>query len=252
MKWIRAMGLLLLDAAICAMPACAGDNAPAYAEAYTIVIKGSIAGSERVTETLDSAGNILSVSDHEIFMTDGLGTKRMAFATKMLLAKNTYAPISYSYKYTTGENSDSYEVAIKGGQIKRTLTRNGHSSEVTAPFHANTVILDFNVYHQYDYLVRQYDSTKGGRQLFSDFVPLIGNDISFALTALGEGDLKFENGSLAVSNYKIEFVGIAGGTLSMDKNKRLVRLLIPAQDLEVVRKDLLADNRPIEEKLPEK
>ena len=73
----------------------------------------------------------------------------------------------------------------------------------------NTVILDFNVYHQYDYLVRRYDAAKGGRQLFSDFVPLIGNDIPLAVTSIGEAELKFEKGSMAVSNYRVEFVGIA-------------------------------------------
>lgn len=242
MKCLRFVNLLLVGLVLCAMPAGGGDNAPVYEQTYAIVIKGDIAGSEKVTETTDAAGNILSSSDHEIFVTDGLGAKRMAFTTKMQLAKSTYTPISYSYKYTTGESGDFYEVAVTGGLIKRTLTRNGHSSEVTLPLQANTVILDFNVYHQYDYLIRQYDITKGGRQLFSDFVPLIGNDIPVALTSLGEGDLKFENGSLAVSNYRIEFVGIGGGSLSVDKDKRLVRLLIPTQDLEVVRKDLLPGN----------
>jgi hypothetical protein len=56
---------------------------------------------------------------------------------------------------------------------------------------------------------------------------------------MGDAQLKYEKGSLAVSSYSVEFVGISGGTLSVDKNKRLVRLVIPAQDLEVVRKDLL-------------
>jgi hypothetical protein len=166
----------------------------------------------------------------------------MAFSTKMQLAKNTYTPISYSYKYTSGNAGDSYDVAVKGSQIKRTLTRSGHTSEVAVPFQPNTVILDFNVYHQYDYLVRRYDGNKGGRQVFSDFVPLIGADIPIALTLLGDAELKYEKGSLAVSNYKIEFVGIAGGTLSVDKDKRLVQLLLPTQDLEVVRKDLLPGN----------
>jgi hypothetical protein len=175
-------------------------------------------------------------------MTDGLETKRMAFATRMQLAKNTYAPMSYSYKYIAGDAGDSYEVTVKNGQIKRTLTRSGHANEATVPFRANTVILDFNVYHQYDYLVRQYDGSKGGRQLFNDFVPLIGADISLAVTSLGDSELKLENGSIEVINYRIEFVGIAGGTLSVGKNKRLVRLVMPTQDLEVVRKDLLPAN----------
>jgi hypothetical protein len=223
----------------CALPAGAGDKAPVYAQSYAILIKGELAGTENVTETVNEAGDVLSASEHEIYVSDGLGTKRMAFITKMLLAKKTYAPVSYSYKYTSGDAGDSYEVAVKGTLIRRTLTRNGRTSEVTAPVQPNTVILDFNVYHHYDYLVRRYDAVKGGRQIFSDFVPLIGNDIQLAMTLMGDTELKYEKGSVAVSRYSVEFMGIAGGTLSVDKNKRLVRLVIPAQDLEVVRKDLL-------------
>jgi hypothetical protein len=242
MKPIGLVSLMLLGAVLCGMAAVAGENAPIYSQNYAILIKESVAGSEKVTETMDGARNIVSASDHEIFVTDGLGTKRMAFTTRMLLAKNTYAPMSYFYKYTAGDAGDSYDVTVKNAQIKRVLTRSGHASEVTVPLQANTVILDFNVYHQYDYLVRRYDGSKGGRQIFNDFVPLIGTDIPLAVTFLGDGELKLENGSIPVSNYKIEFVGIAQGTLSVDKNKRLVHLLIPTQDLEVVRNDLLPGN----------
>ncbi len=230
---------LLLAEALCAASARAEGNEPSYRQSYVILIKGDIAGSENVTEGRDGDGNILSASDHEVFVTDGLGTKRMAFATKLQLAKESYAPLHYSYRYTTGESGDSYEVVVKDGQINRTLIRNGRMSEAKALLKPDTIILDFNVYHQYDYLVRRYDAAKGGRQLFSDFVPLIGSDIPIALTSLGNGELRHEKGSLAVSNYKIEFVGISGGSLSVDKNGRLVRLVIPNQDLEVLRKDLL-------------
>jgi|WetSurMetagenome_2_1015567.scaffolds.fasta_scaffold158398_1 hypothetical protein len=229
------LGMMLLFT----LPVGAGDKAPEYTQSYTILIKGGLAGTENVSETVNEAGDVLSSSEHEIYVSDGLGTNRMAFTTKMLLAKNTYAPISYSYKYTSGDAGDSYEVAVKDAIIRRTLTRNGRASEVTASLQPNTVILDFNVYHQYDYLVRRYDVVKGGRQIFSDFVPLIGNDIQLAVTLMGDAELKYEKGAVAVTRYSVEFVGITSGTLSVDKNKRLVRLVIPAQDLEVVRKDLL-------------
>ena len=188
--------LWLRHAAVLCATGGRGDKAPVYTQSYAILIKGELAGTENVTETVNEAGDILSASEHEIYVSDGLGTKRMAFTTKMHLAKNTYAPVFYSYKYTSGDASDSYEVDVKGTLIRRTLTRNGRTSEVTASVQPNTVILDFNVYHQYDYLVRRYDAVKGGRQIFSDFVPLIGNDIQLALTLMGDTELKYEKGSL--------------------------------------------------------
>lgn len=239
MKPFQVAGLLMMVVLLRAVSMDAADKALPYEQSYTIVIKGMIAGSEKVSEALDEAGNIISSSEHEIFITDRLETKRMAFNAKMQLAKGTLVPVLYSCRYTTGEAGDFYEVSVKDGQIRRTLMRNGHKSEIMAPFQQNTVILDFNVYHQYDYVIRLYNQTKMGRQLFSNFVPLIGNDIPLALTSLGKSEFKSGNISIPVTNYRIEFIGVAQGTAAVDKDNRLVQLLIPAQDLEVLRKDLL-------------
>ena len=219
----------------------ARDDAPGYSQTYSILIKGAVAGTETVTEKTGDAGNTISTSEHEILLTDGLETKRMAFSTKMVLSKATKAPISYTYRYTAG-NSDSYDVVIQNAQITRTLNRGGSTSQVTVPFEPNMVILDFNVYHQYDYLIRKYDVKKGGRQIFADFVPVIGTDIPVALTFLGNENLEPKKGTLPVRNFGVEFVGIWSGLLSVDKDGRLVRLSIPAQDLQVVRADLLDSN----------
>ena len=210
------------------------NPASSYSQSYTILIKGSLAGSETVAESTSDAGDLISKSDHEIFVTDGLETKRMAFSAKMILGKGTGNPISYVYRYTTGDIGDSYEVAINNNIITRRLTRGGHTSEISIPAPPNMVILDFNVYHQYDYLIRKYDVKKGGRQLFADFVPLIGNDIPVAL----DEDLSLEKGSTRAKYYRVEFVGIWSGSLYVDPEGRLLRLSIPSQDLEVVRKDL--------------
>ncbi len=213
-----------------------------YSQSYVILIKGIPAGSETVTETTNEAGDLVSSSDHEIFVTDGLDTKRMAFSTQMVLSKTSGIPTSYTYKYTTGSTGDSYEVTVKNSIITRTLNRGGRTNQVNIPVPANMVLVDFNVYHHYDYLVRKYDSAKGGRQLFSDFVPLIGDHIPLALTYLENGTLNSEKGPVPAKNYKVEFEGIWSGNLLTDAHGRLIKLSVPAQDLEVVRKDLVASN----------
>jgi hypothetical protein len=229
--------LPLLVASLIAFAAVsARDND--YAQTYVIFIKGSVAGSEKVTETTAEKGEIVSASEHEMLITDGLETKRMTFSTRMVLSKATSAPVSYSYKYTGG-SGDSYDVVVRNNQINRTLRRGDNISEATAALQPDTVLVDFNVYHHYDYLVRKYDSKKGGRQLFSGYIPVIGNDIPLALTFLGNGDLDPGKSTVPVRNFKVEFVGIWAGTLSVDRDGRLVRLLIPAQDLEVIRQDLV-------------
>lgn len=213
--------------------------ASTYSESYAILIKGVVAGNETVTEKPGSNGDTVSTSDHEMLVTDGLETKSMKYSTRMVLSKSTGIPSSYSYWYTSGGTGDSYEVTINNLEITRVLNRGGRTSEVTVPLEPDMVILDFNVYHQYDYLVRKYDLKKGGRQTFADFIPVIGNDIPVAVTYMGDSKLDLKTGSLAVRNFRVEFVGIWTGTVTTNKDGRLVRLVIPSQDLEVVRRDLL-------------
>jgi hypothetical protein len=237
---MKPSNMAWLAMSVLALTSYAQNAPPSYSQSYAILVKGVRAGSETVTETTNKAGDLVSESEHEILITDGLETKRMTFSTKMILAKSTFAPISYTYRYTSGEAKDSYEVEIKDARIIRILNRGGHTSQVNIAAQPNTIILDFNVYHQYDHVVSRYDGKKGGRQLFADFIPLIGSDIPVALTFLGRTTMDFEKGSIPVRNFKVEFVNIWSGSLFVDEDGRLVRLVIPSQDLEVVRKDLLS------------
>jgi hypothetical protein len=223
---------------ICTMPAGSGPE-PAYTQHYSILLKGSPSGSERVTETTEKDGTLVAVSEHEILISDGIEVKRMAFTTTMRMAKGDFALLHYSYRYTAGDSLDSLEVDVKDGQIQRALNRGGRTSEVTVPLQPGLVILDFSVYHQYDYLVRKYDSKKRGRQSFANFIPLIGSVIPVSLTLLGESKFDYPGGSLRVRNFSIEVLDIWTGTFAVDDSGRLVRLVAPGQDLEVVRTDLL-------------
>jgi hypothetical protein len=101
------------------------------------------------------------------------------------------------------------------------------------------VLVDFSVYHHYDYLVRRYDSKKGGRQEFKNFIPVIGTEIPLLLTRLEDSTLEIGDAGVPVRNFRVDFTNIFSATLSVDKAGRLVRLTIPEQDLLVVRTDLV-------------
>jgi hypothetical protein len=221
----------------------AEDKVNGYSQKYVIFMDGKRAGIETVTEEISGDGDRIARSDSEIYVTEGLETNRVAHSTRMVLERETLKPKSYSYKYTTGSSGDSYEVEIRGDAITRTLHRGGEISVVTAEYKPDMVILDYDVYHQYDYLIQKYDEKKGGRQLFSDFLPVIGNDIPIALTFVGNSSIRYGRGELPVKNYKIEFIGLRSGMVAMDSNGRLARFQMPGQNLEVMREDLVPANR---------
>ncbi len=219
----------------------AGDPYVSYSQTYIIVLNGSRAGTERVIERVGEDGSIHATSSHEILVSDGLETKRLAFETEMTLQKGTFLPTQYSCRYTSGDTRDSYEVTVRNGQIVRTLTRSGRTSESMLPFHPGFVIVDFNVYHHYDYLFRKYNLKRGGRQTFQNFLPLISAEIPIALTRLQDSEIPSGQSSVQVQNFRIEFVGSWTGIASCDKAGRLVRLLLQEKGLEVLRKDLQPD-----------
>jgi hypothetical protein len=220
----------------------AEDGQADYSQTYIIFIDGARAGKENVTERKNDEGNRIVESENEIYLTDGLDTNRLAYTTRMVLDGKSLKPKSYEYKSTTGNTGDSYEVLIEGDSITRTLHRAGETSVATDSFQSDTVILDFNVYYQYDYVLQKYDSKTGGRQLFSDFIPVIGSHIPLILTFIGSSNLPNKNGTLPVNKYQVK-VGTRSGTVTSDSNNRLIRLEMPDQNLEVVRDDILPANR---------
>jgi hypothetical protein len=214
------------------------ESTPPYSQSYFILIKGEAVGSENIVEKVGAKGETTITSNHELFITNGLQTDRMAFTTEMVISK-TGSPVSYLYRYTTGNTGDYYELTIKDRIVTRLLSRGGQTSEVIRDFTSDMVIVDHNVYHHYEHLFRKYDMKVAGRQLFANFIPIIGDDIPVAVTYLGDEILNVAAEELHVRNFGVEFVGISTGTFSVDKNGRLVRLTVPSQHLQVLRREFL-------------
>jgi hypothetical protein len=132
-------------------------------------------------------------------------------------------------------------VTVKGGKIVRVLSRAGNISETSAVMQPGTVIMDVNVFHPYDVVARLYDFKKRGRQIFSNFIPIIGSDVPLAVTWLEDSKLDYGKGTIPVRNFRVESAGMRVGNFSTDMNGRLVRVIMREQGLEVVRKDLVPE-----------
>jgi hypothetical protein len=234
------MTILLLWLSILAGFLPQTEPAPLYSQTYAIFIHGSLAGTETVSERMDKDGNRVCSSQHEMLVTDGLETKRMVFETNTVFVKDSTVPMSYSYKYLSGSR-DYCDVTVKGGKIVRVLSRAGNISETSAVMQPGTVIMDVNVFHPYDVVARLYDFKKRGRQVLSNFIPVIGSDVPLAVTWLEDSKLDYGKGTIPVRNFRVESAGMRVGNFSTDMNGRLVRVIMREQDLEVIRKDLVPD-----------
>ncbi len=211
-------------------------GAPSYTQTYEVILRGQPAGTETVSERTDKNGNLVSSSEHDIQVSDGLETKRVAFTTELILAKGSRAPVRYEMQYSSGESHDSCLVTVAGNLLVRTLIRGSRKSETSTPMQPSMVLLESNVYHLYEQLVTKYDAKRGGRQIFQAYLPPVGSDIPAALTLLSDEDVTTPAGVVRARNFKFEFVGLTNALLSVDKAGRLVRFYNPDQQLEVIRK----------------
>ena len=238
MKFKNISAVAIVFFLVFAGQAMKADDVPRVST-YIILINGEKSGTETATEEKDGSGNVVLTSEHELLVNDGQVKNRMVFSTKMTLSKGAKNIRTYVCQYTTGQSGDSYEVSVQNGRIRRVLTRNGQPSVVVTPFTQNMVIVDFNVYHHYEYLARRYDRKKKGTQTFANYIPVIGNDIPMKITWIDDEILIFAENTVEASRFIVELANIHTATLFVDKNNRLVAFENPAQELKVIREDLL-------------
>ncbi len=208
------------------------------------MVGGAPAGVEKVHEVVNRDGSIVSTSTHEIFVIEGNETKRMSFQTELTLDKGTQAPLRYTCIYTSGDAHDSYDVSVSGNEISRLLVRGGKTSETKAAFTPGLVLVDINVYHHFDYIIRKYDQKKRGRQTFQNFLPVIAVEIPLSITRLPDSILRQNERPEDAQVYRVEFGTLWTGELAAGKDGRLVRLSIRDKGIEVVRQDLMPKAEP--------
>jgi hypothetical protein len=240
---MKTLTLIAVAAILTGLTVRAEEDGKEYKRTYVIFIHGERVGKETVTESSAGNGDRIARTESEMYISDGLETNRMAFETRIVVEGKSLKPKSYMFRYVSGDSRDHYEVEVDGNTIVRTLSRSGATHVTTEDLREDAVIVDINVYHQYDYLIQKYDRKKGGRQVFSNFIPIVGNYIPVALTYLSESKLKYSKGEIPLQEYAVEFTGLQSGTLFADEKGRLVRLLMPDQALEVVREDVVPANR---------
>jgi len=141
------------------------------------------------------------------------------------------APIRYEWS-SQAEKTNGAHVLFANGVAKITLQMQGaRPFEQDLSFNSpKIVVLDNNLYHQYEVLARIYDWTRRGTQTFSVLIPqeLTPGSITVDWAGAVSADGKTYEG-LKVVTSDLEVV------LYLDSNHRLMRLEVSAARVSVVR-----------------
>jgi len=140
-------------------------------------------------------------------------------------------PVSYAWS-TEGAKKAAADITFQGN-IATIVLRVEGAKPFTQQFtftSPQVVILDNNAYHQYEILGRLYDRDKKGTQTFSVLVPQEMTPGTVTVESLGDstsGNSKLEELRVRTSDLEVD--------LYLDSNHRLMRLVAPATNAEVVR-----------------
>ncbi len=237
LKHRRRGELILAVAVVLAFGSVAGSRArpiaPARTDTVLVQDKGkfkiSVNGAALGTEEFEIRPN----GDH--WIAQGSADVRPpggqpAHVSAHLTLQPNGAPVSYDWS-TQGAKKASAEIQFQNSIASITLHLDNarpftQQFTFTSPL---VVILDNNLYHQYEILARLYDREKKGSQTFPVLVPqemTPGNVTVESFNPTGGGNaaemLRVQTADLEVD-------------LSLDSKGRLVRLVAPASNAEVVR-----------------
>jgi hypothetical protein len=231
--------LLLAGALILALVTVAASRArpatrtPARTDSVLIQDKGkfkiSVNGASLGTEEFEihpSGDHWIAQGTSEVQPPGGQPAKVSAHLT--LQPNGT--PVSYDWS-TQGAKKASAEIQFQNS-IATIILRLDNAKPFTQQFTFTSpliAILDNNLYHQYAILARLYDREKKGSQTFSVLVPQEMTPGSVTVESIAP-----TNGSNAAEMLRVQTTDIEVD-LSLDAKGRLMRLVAPGSNAEVVR-----------------
>jgi hypothetical protein len=191
---------------------------------FKIIVNGQPIGKEEF-EIGSAGGGWLVHGNSEISTPQGV-TK----VTGTLTAHPDGAPERYDWS-TQGAKKASSAVSFNNGVVTAELHVDG-ARPYTQQFTFSSpmvVVLDDNMYHQYQILGNLYDMQKGGSQTFTVLVPQELTPGTVTVDSLGKQE---------VDNKKMEELRVKTEDNEIDlylDNGKLMRLVAPAANAEVIR-----------------
>ncbi len=221
-----AAAFALLGWSACAQKNSSGSVLQPDKGKFNILVDGKSVGKEEF-EIAPNGGGWVAKGSTEI----NTGDSPAAHVTGNLTLQPNGAPIAYDW-VSKADKTNSAHIIFTNGIARIALTVQG-AQPYEQEFTFNSplvVVLDNNMYHQYEVLARIYDWSKGGAQTLPVLIPqeiTPGSITAEATGSASSGGKTYEG--LRVTTSDIEVL------LLLDSNHRLMRLEVPVSKVVVVR-----------------
>jgi hypothetical protein len=233
---VRSCGLVLscalaLSAAVLVVHAeqkkgPAGSVLTADKGRLNILVDGKLLGREEFEITPSGSGWVAKGTTHLTVE----GSPAMSVSGTLMMEPSA-APMSYDWT-SQSDKTNGAHVAFENGVAKMTLQMQGaRPFEQQLTFGSQlVVVLDNNLYHQYEILSQVYDWSHRGEQSFSVLIPQQLTPGTIRVEAAGSVSADGKNyEGLKVKTNDIEMM------LYLNSNHHMMRLEVPASKAAVVR-----------------
>lgn len=196
----------------------------------------SLAGRKIGKEKFDIQASQNKIEAHaEIELQVFEGGKNVSFRTFPKLILNTQLqPLAYTWKQE-GPQASQLEVDFRPPlAISRYRTVSGQDDRRDFALPKDVVVLDDNVIHHYQLVVRRYRMTPGGRQTFKAFIPQEALPGFLTVEETGAEPVEIQGRSVA-AHHLVVSTDLAQIDLWVDDQQHLQRVLMRANQFEAVR-----------------
>jgi hypothetical protein len=189
-----------------------------------ITVDGQSVGTEEFSITRDGSDWVAHGT------TDIHAGKEIARVNGELRLNSAGEPLRYVWS-TAGEKKATSTTVFEGLTAKITLDLgDGKPINQDFRFASPVVILDNNLYHQYEVLARVYNWTAGGPQNFAVLIPQEQSPGNITVESLGSATLDGAKYSQLVVRTEDLQVNVY-----VDASHRLMRLIVPSSKAEIRR-----------------
>jgi len=239
----RSSTLVRLCAAIfaCNLAALA-QQVPSMASPLTADDEGvfliSVAGRSVGSESFKihfSAGKVVARGEIRLHVAqNGKAMNVQSYPTLTLDAQ--LHPLSYTWSQQ-GPQSSRLEIDFRSNPAKvRYKTVNGSVDDRSFQLAPDVMVLDDNVIHQFQLIAARFQAMGGGKQTMPVFVPQEALPSVLTIEEAGKGDAS-PGTETSHRRHLVITTDVTHIDLWVDEQRRLERVLVPAAQLEAVRKN---------------
>ena len=237
MRRTSALGLLVAVSSFLVPPRLGAQESPPPTFSrdegvYVVYRKGQVMASEEFR--IVARGRTIEAQGETEITDPANPSQKLPKTTAKLALDSSWNLSSYKWRQTGQAQSRvdmTFNVNLIEVRIKWAGSKSQHRKFVLP---ANIVILDNNFMHHFALLLYRYDMARGGNQVFQIFVPQEVRPGLLTVEFLGADTIELGGQSVSLGRYKVLTNALAID-LWADEKRRLLRISVPAEGIEVIR-----------------